>query len=286
APIFAEDDLLLLSLLATQAAVILESRALIDEAARVKALEETTRLKDDFLSAAAHDLKTPLTTIVAQAQLLERRARRNPMEPASLEGIESLVTESQRLKRLVLELLDVARVEQGRLVNYREPLDLVEMAREVCGRQATALHQYILDAPDRLMGNYDGPRIVQLIDNLLENAAKYSPAGGVVRVRLWQDGASARLTVADSGIGIPPEDLAHLFDRFHRGSNVDDRQFAGMGLGLFICRGIVEQHGGSIWASSPGAGQGSTFHVVLPAIEAIGIASRPTQASLAVEQAG
>jgi signal transduction histidine kinase len=286
APIFADDDLALVSLLANQAAVILESRTLIDEAARVKALEETARLKDDFLSAAAHDLKTPLTTIVAQAQLLERRAKRHPMEPASLDGIESLVKESQRLKRLVLELLDVARVEQGRLVNYREPLDLVELAREVCGRHSTALHQYSLDASGRLVGNYDGTRITQLIDNLLENAAKYSPAGGLVRVRLWQDGASARLTVTDSGIGIPPDDLAHLFDRFHRGSNVDDRRFAGMGLGLFICRGIVEQHGGSIWGSSAGVGQGSTFHVVLPAMGSLSLAARPVPFGLDVEQAG
>ncbi|HXT36294.1 MAG TPA: ATP-binding protein [Chloroflexota bacterium] len=286
APIFADDDLLLLSLLANQAAVILESRILIDEAARVKALEETTRLKDDFLSAAAHDLKTPLTTIVAQAQLLERRARRNPGEPANLEGIESLVTESQRLKRLVLELLDVARVEQGKLVSYREPLDLIELAREVCERHSTPLHRQVLDAPGRIVGNYDGARIVQLIDNLLENAVKYSPEGGEIRVRIRQDGASASLTVADPGIGIPTADLAHLFDRFHRGSNVDDRQFAGMGLGLFICRGIVEQHGGSIWATSAGIGQGSTFHVVLPAAEPISVTPRPHPISLAVEQAG
>ncbi|HVC79415.1 MAG TPA: ATP-binding protein [Chloroflexota bacterium] len=277
APVFADDDLLLLSLLANQAAVILESRILIDEAARVKAMEETTRLKDDFLSAAAHDLKTPLTTIVAQAQLLERRARRNPEEPANLDGIESLVSESQRLKRLVLELLDVARVEQGRLVNYRENLDLIELAREVCERHSTDLHRTVLDAPGRLVGSYDGARIVQLIDNLLENAAKYSPAGGEIRVRIRQDGASARLTVTDAGIGIPAADLTHLFDRFHRGSNVDDRRFSGMGLGLFICRGIVEQHGGSIWATSAGVGQGSAFHVVLPAAELI---------SLVVEQAG
>jgi signal transduction histidine kinase len=108
---------------------------------------------------------------------------------------------------------------------------------------------------------------MQLLDNLLENAAKYSPSGGEVRVRLWRDGAWARLTVADPGIGIPAADLPHVFDRFHRGSNVDDRHFAGMGLGLFICRSIVEQHGGSIWVTSAGTGRGSTFQAVLPAGE-------------------
>jgi signal transduction histidine kinase len=103
-----------------------------------------------------------------------------------------------------------------------------------------------------------------MIDNLLENAGKYSPEGGEVRVRIHEEGASAWITITDPGIGIPAADLEHLFDRFHRGGNVDDRNFAGMGLGLFICRGIVEQHGGVIWATSPGPNRGSTFHVVLP----------------------
>lgn len=264
APIFAEDDLHLVGLLATQAAVILESRALIDEAARVQAHEESTRLKDDFLSAAAHDLKTPLTTMVAQAQLLQHRARRHPTAPADLAGIECLVSESQRLKRLVLELLDVSRVEQGKLVGQKESVDLVLVARQASERHTKPPHRFLLEAPEKLVDQYDGTRIAQLLDNLLENAAKYSPDGGEMRVRLWREGASVRLTVADPGIGIPAGDLPHLFDRFHRGSNVDDRRFAGMGLGLFICRGIVEQHGGSIWASSLGTGQGSTFHVVLP----------------------
>lgn len=262
--IFAEDDMLLVTILANQAAVLLESRALIDEATSVRAREEAARLKDDFLSAAAHDLKTPLTAMVVQAQLMERRARRNPEAPADLASIERIVQESQRLKRLVMELLDVARVEQGKLVGIRDAMDLVKSAREACARHSTEAHRFVLEAPDQLIGMVDGARIQQLIDNLLENAAKYSPNGGEVRVRIGHEGASAHFTVTDPGIGIPEADLAHLFDRFHRGSNVDDRNFAGMGLGLFICRGIVEQHGGTIWASSDGLGRGSTFHVVLP----------------------
>jgi signal transduction histidine kinase len=94
---------------------------------------------------------------------------------------------------------------------------------------------------------------------------KYSPAGDAVRVRIWQEGQAAHLAVADSGIGIPPEDLPYIFDRFYRARNVDDRRFAGMGLGLFICRGIADQHGGRIWASSE-PGRGSTFHVTLPLV--------------------
>lgn len=114
------------------------------------------------------------------------------------------------------------------------------------------------------MGTYDPVRIEQLVDNLVENAVKYSPDGGDVQVRLYREDGLVHLTVTDAGIGIPADDLPHLFDRFRRGTNVDDRRFAGMGLGLFICRGIAEQHGGRLWATSPGPGGGSTLHVELP----------------------
>jgi signal transduction histidine kinase len=264
APVFAEDDLLLVKLLADQAAVILESRALIDEAARVRAREEVTHLKDDFLSAAAHDLKTPLTALVGQAQLLELRARRNPTAPADLAGIQRIVGETERLKRLVVELLDVARAERGQLVGHREELDLVAVVQEACLRHSTALHPCVLECDEPAAGVYDASRMMQLIDNLLENAVKYSPRGGEIHVAIGGDDGRVRLAVTDAGIGIPAGDLPHLFDRFHRGTNVDDRRFAGMGLGLYICRRIVEEHGGRIWAVSAGAEQGATFHVELP----------------------
>ncbi|MEA2642573.1 MAG: two-component system, OmpR family, sensor kinase, partial [Chloroflexota bacterium] len=266
APIFAEDDLVLVQLLADQAAVILESRALIDEAARVQAREEATRLKDDFLSAAAHVLKTPLTTLVAQTQLLERRALRSPSDPPDLAGIRRLVTEAKRLNRLVLELLDVSRASQTGFVGERAPIDLVPLAREVCARYGDGHHHLEVDAPPAVVGELDGDRIRQLFENLVENAVKYSPDGGSVRVALAIDDGEIHLTVTDWGIGISPGDLPLIFDRFQRGKNVDDRRFAGMGLGLYICRQIVEQHGGHLSVSSEGVGRGSTFHVMLPVV--------------------
>jgi signal transduction histidine kinase len=265
APIFADDDLALVQLLADQAAVILESRALIDEAARVQAREEATRLKDDFLSAAAHDLKTPLTTLIARAQLLERRTLRAPDAPADLASIQVLLREGQRLKRLVVDLLDAARTEQGRLVGERSSVDLVALARDVCERLGTEQHRCLVVAEASVVGMYDEIRIHQLLENLVENALKYSPDGGAVQVKVWREDEQARLAVTDSGIGIPPEDLPHVFERFYRAGNVDDRRFAGMGLGLFICHGIVVQHGGQIWATSQ-PGRGSTFHVSLPLV--------------------
>lgn len=263
APVFAEEDLELVQLLADQAAVILESRALIDEAARVRAREESTRLKDDFLSAAAHDLKTPLTTLVAQADLLARRAARQPDAPADLVGIERIQSESRRLRDLVIELLDASRAERGQLVGERDVADLVALAEEACRRHSTARHPCELAADAPVVGAFDRVRIQQLLDNLLENAAKYSPDGGSIQVRVWQEGEEGHFSVSDRGIGIPTADLPHVFDRYHRASNVDDRRYAGMGLGLYISRAIAEQHGGCIRAESI-PGEGSTFHVVLP----------------------
>ena len=271
APIFADSDLELVRLLADQAAVILESRALIDEAARVRAREEAARLKDDFLSSAAHDLKTPLTTLLGQAQVLERRAARDGLAPAYTTSIERLVREARRLSSLVLELLDASRAERGRLVGHREPVDLAVEARESCERFTSERHSCILVADAPVLGEYDRVRVQQLLDNLIENAIKYSPDGGEVEVRVWSENGAARLSVRDHGIGIPPDDLPRLFERYHRGSNVDDRRFSGLGLGLYICRGIAEQHGGRIWVSSVPE-RGTTVHVELPLGAAVPIA--------------
>ncbi|HEU5085971.1 MAG TPA: GAF domain-containing sensor histidine kinase, partial [Roseiflexaceae bacterium] len=267
APIFAEDDLALVQLLADQAAVILESRALIDAEARVQVREEVARLKEEFLAAAAHDLKTPLTTILARAQLMERRVLRDPQAPADLPSIQILVRETRRLQRLVLELLDAARAEHGQLVGEQNTVDLTGLAQLVCARHTSDQHGCEVEDGEPIVGVYDDVRLEQVLDNLVSNAIKYSPQGSPVRVRLWREGQEVLLTVSDSGIGIPAADLPHVFERFYRSANADDRHFPGLGLGLYICRTIVEQHGGRIWVTS-NVGQGTTFHVALPYVPA------------------
>jgi signal transduction histidine kinase len=263
APLFARDDLELVQLLADQAAVILESRALIDEAAQVQAREQATRLKDDFLSAAAHDLKTPLTALLGRAQLLERRALRNPQAPTDLAAVQSIIAETQRLKSFVLELLDASRAERGQLVGHREETDLRRLVAEAVQRREAESQRISVTMHEAVIGLYDCNRIMQLLENLLENATKYSAKTGEIHMRVWQEDGTGHLTVSDQGVGIPPADVEHIFDRFYRGTNVDDRRFAGLGLGLYICRGIVEQHGGQIWATSE-LGKGTTMHVTLP----------------------
>ncbi len=263
-PVFANSDLELVQLLADQTAVILESKKLIDQAAEVRAREEATRLKDDFLSSAAHDLKTPLTGIITQAQVLQRRAERDPEAPPDRVGLNRLVEQSHRLNKLVLELLDVSRLEHGSLVGDCELMDLGLLFRVVAQQERSRWKRVEFHASESVVAPVDPPRFEQVVTNLVENALKYSPAQATVRVELWRDGNEARLSVRDEGIGVPAEDQPRVFERFHRGKNVDDRHFAGMGLGLYIARGIVEQHGGRIWVeSTPGAG--STFHVAIPA---------------------
>ena len=283
-PMFANSDLELVQLLADQAAVVLESRALIEEAARVRAREEATRLKEDFLSSAAHDLKTPLTGMLTQAQLLQRRAARNPSQPVDQVGLERLVREGRRLRTLVLELLDAARFDRNELTPVTELVDLAAVAREVCARERAEPSRCRVSSAEPVVGRYDPVRMRQLVENLVENAVKYSPRGTDVDVEVWREGDHARIAVRDLGIGIPRQDLARLFERFHRGSNVDDRRFAGLGLGLYICRQIVEQHGGRIWAEST-LDQGSTFHVEVPLHQRAEVSERLAEASEGLTEA-
>jgi signal transduction histidine kinase len=271
--VFAESDLELAELLAGQAALLLESRRLIGEAAQLHAREEAARLKDDFLSAAAHDLRTPITSVLGQAQLLQRRARQDQLPEAYHTGLERLVSQGRRLRTLTGELLDASRAERGGLLGRREPVELTGLARRVLARHQDGRHNLRLDADAQLQAMVDPLRFEQLLDNLLENAIKYSPDGGEVLLRLWPEDDAVRVLVRDQGIGIAPEDRPRLFERFHRGRNVDDRRFPGLGLGLYLCQRIVAEHGGRLWAESE-LGQGSAFHVALPREQAAGNAER------------
>ncbi|HEY8730615.1 MAG TPA: ATP-binding protein [Candidatus Limnocylindria bacterium] len=262
-PVFSSDDVALAQLLADQAAVVLESRALIDEAARVRAHEQAAKLKEDFVSAAAHDLKTPLTTLLGQAQILELRFARDPALVQHQPAVARIAREARRLSTLVDDLLDASRIEEGKLEVRREPIDVSALVRLVADRSRPEKDRLVIDAGERLTGSFDRRRIEQLVDNLIENALKYSGPDNPVEVRAWHDADLVRISVRDHGIGIPAADLPHVFERFRRAGNVDARRYAGIGLGLYICRGIAKEHGGRIWVEST-VGQGSTFHVALP----------------------
>jgi signal transduction histidine kinase len=272
APVFAEGDLELVQLLAQQAAAVLESRLLLEEVAAARAREEADRLKDSFLASISHDLRNPLTAVGATAQLLRRRLdRTGTIEPERLRAsVASIETSATQMAHLVDQLLDYARLQLDRPLDLNcQPTDLVELARRVVAAHATSSerhHLHLEATEDSLIGSWDQDRLERVLQNLLNNAIKYSPAGGEVRVRVERDSSPDRdwavVAVQDEGLGIPAVDLPQVFERFHRGSNVDGH-IAGTGIGLATARQVVEQHGGTIGVESQ-EGRGSTFTIRLP----------------------
>ena len=278
APIFVDDDLWLLELVASQLALLLEARTLTTHAGELRAREEATRLKEEFLSAAAHDLRTPLTVVLGQAELMERRAARNPGAPVDPTGLTRIVREARRLRDLVAELLDARRLEDGRAVLDRAPADLRDVVEAVRARHAANRRGVGVRAPSQaLTSSIDRPRLEQVLDNLVENAFKYGGTGGAPEILVSEEGDHARLSVIDHGIGIPASEGERIFERFYRASNAHDVTDTGLGLGLYICRRIVDEHGGRI-RYEPTPGGGSTFVIDLP-IEGASAATDPQAAT-------
>lgn len=236
--------------------------------------DRTADARQEFLLTASHELKTPITTVKMAAQLLDRAlVQRQPAFQIDQAGIlrwrDQLMLGVERLEVLVADLLDAARIQQGRLELHPEHVDFAEVAGAVVERfehavERTARHQLILNAPEPVEGYWDPSGIDQVLTNLVSNALKYSPDGGIVTVRVEQEGNDARLTVTDAGIGISAEQQLELFKPFARVLTLQ-RGISGTGLGLYITKRVVEQHGGTITLESiPGAG--TTITVTLPCI--------------------
>ena len=239
-----------------------------ERAARAEA-EAALRARDTFLAIAAHELKTPLTTLKGAAQLLRRREERGALAPERLTGgLHTIERSADRLAALVNDLLDVSRLRAGHLALTLGPVDLPALVGEAVARareQHGDTHRFALDGPAALAPvAADAGRLEQVVTNLLDNAVKYSPAGGEVAVAVRAAGGGALVSVRDAGIGLPPGSEAAIFEPFGRAPNAERGRVPGMGLGLYICRTIVERHGGWIRAASGGEGRGATFSVWLP----------------------
>jgi signal transduction histidine kinase len=242
------------------------------ELARVNnELKDAVRVRDDFISVASHEMKTPLTPLKGFSQTLIRQLERTDRPFDRKQAIKALHMMSRQvdhLTELVNDLLDTTRIRGGRFVLTPAPMDLVTLSREIVDRftsQGDVEHHSIrLQArSEAISGAWDGRRLDQVLTNLISNALRYSPAGSEISVEVRQDDDSALLSVKDQGIGIPPEGLAGLFQPFFRAANATSH-YGGLGLGLYISREIVERHGGHIWAESAGPHQGSQFFVRLP----------------------
>ncbi|WP_375742480.1 ATP-binding protein [Corallococcus interemptor] len=236
-----------------------------------KELREAIAIRDQFLSMASHELRTPLTPLKATLDLLIRQLKAGQgMNPErQRDTIARLNRQVDRLTRLIGDMLDVSRLQSGRFTLTVAPLDLTALAREVVERvQVTRPEraaQLMLELPtEPLVGRWDEQRLDQLLTNLVENALRYSPPGTPVLVRVREEADGVRVEVEDRGIGIPEESLPQLFTPFFRARNATEHYAGGLGLGLAICREIVERHGGRIQARSEGPGKGTCFTVWLP----------------------
>lgn len=243
--------------------------------------KQVEKLKDEFVSAVSHELRTPLTAIKGYTQHLirriERRLRRAQQANQSLNlsdtpeyydvrNLHIVQSQTEHLERLVSDLLDLSRVQWGNLDLHLSGFFLADVLTEcVNSIQASAeQHTIFLDIAIHDTGIVaDRERIAQAIGNVLDNAVKYSPQGGQITVRLGELDGEYLISVTDQGIGINPEYLDHIFERFYRVRNAASNQFAGIGLGLYVTRAIIERHGGRIWVTN-NQGIGSTFTFTLP----------------------
>src|SRR6185503_8496018 len=267
ARVFGDEEEAVSVRLAEQAAIAIQNARLFarEGAARAEA-EAANRSKDRFLAMLSHELRNPLGAISNAVHVLERVGD----APAARRAREIIGRQVQHLGRLVDDLLDVSRATTGKIILRREVVELAAIVdRAVAGlaaRQPGAARVVVDARPVRVTG--DAVRLEQVVTNLLENAAKYTPADGRVGVTVRMEDGAAMLVVEDSGVGIAPELLPHVFDLFVQADRSLDRAAGGLGIGLTLVRQIVELHGGTVEATSAGVGHGSRFTVRLPATAA------------------
>jgi signal transduction histidine kinase len=229
------------------------------------AAESANQLKDDFLSILSHELRTPLTSIIGWTSILRGRQ----LDPTSLRAVETIDRNARTQQRLTAEILDVSRIASGKFTFEPCVLELqpvIEAALDIVRPAAEArkirLETSLLSPGAIVYGDSD--RILQMASNVLSNAFKFTPSGGTVQVKLCREGPSIQFIVSDTGEGIDPKFLPHVFDRFRQANSSTTRKYGGLGLGLAIVRHIVELHGGTIRAESGGREKGATFVINLP----------------------
>ena len=263
--VFSEEDTQVLSTLAAQAAIAIQNAQFISALQKAyKKLNELDKLKSDFIAIASHELRTPLGLILGYASMLKDEAGGD-----AAQKLDVVVQSALRLRGLIEDMVNVSHVESGQVELRLESFclqDLVRTACAECDSLASAKNQLVLlNLPaERLQVNADRAKMTIVLNNLLSNAIKFTPSGGRVLVSAEPHNGEVWVSVADSGIGIPLADLERIFEQFYQVEPHLTRRQGGMGLGLPIAKGIVELHGGRIWAESV-QGRGSRFTFSLPA---------------------
>ncbi|MET0312119.1 MAG: ATP-binding protein [Burkholderiaceae bacterium] len=265
----SEDDRALIRELAQRAALALDNSRLYAEAEIARRQAETAnRAKDEFLAMLGHELRNPLAPIVTSLELMARRGDASTANERAIIG-----RQVAHLSRLVDDLLDVSRITRGKIQLRREIVDMqavvsraLELTQPVLERRVRPLKIEVPGGPAWVSG--DAVRLTQVLCNLLTNAAKFTPPEGHISLRMQASPKYVQVTVEDGGTGISAELLPRVFDLFVQGEQPIDRQSGGLGLGLAIVKTLVQMHGGTVGAASPGLGRGSTFAVRLPAAPA------------------
>jgi PAS domain S-box-containing protein len=265
--VFSDSDERIIAGLAGQAAIAIDNARLFDAVQKARETAEiANRLKDDFLATVSHELRTPLNAVLGWTSLL----RSTQMDDARrAKALETIDRNARLQQKIVEDLLDVSRIVAGQLRLEKEPMPFrpvvesaVESIRPLAAGKSIGLTVELGDDPAILIG--DHARLQQVIWNLLSNAIKFTPDGGAVRVSLDVIESRVEFVVADTGVGIAPAFLPHVFERFRQEDQRVTRTHGGLGLGLAIVRHLTEMHGGSVAAVSAGEGKGATFIVRLP----------------------
>ncbi len=277
---FTDDERTFLVSIASQCAHAVERLRLLESLSRLYAAEAearreaeaASRAKDEFLALLGHELRNPLAPIVTALSLMKlRRGADHERERALIER------QVHHLVRLVDDLLDVARITKGAVELVRAPVSLARAVSQAAEAAQPLLedrgHRLSLDLAEELVVDADIHRLVQVIANLLTNAAKYTPDAGHIALSVRGDSTYARITVRDNGVGMPADLLPHVFDMFVQGERTPDRAEGGLGLGLAVVKNLVERHGGRVAAVSEGPGKGSTFTVWWPLADGTKVAT-------------
>lgn len=277
---FTERHERMVSALAVQAAIAMDNARLYEAAEKARwAAEEANRAKDEFLATMSHELRTPLNSVLGWVRMLQAGQVAPDQMPHALQVIER---NARSQVQLVEDIMDVSRIITGKLRLDVQPVALasvieaaVDVVRLAAQTKRIDLHVDIDPEVPGLLG--DASRLQQVVWNLLANAVKFTPVGGQVAVRLEHAETTARIVVTDTGSGIAPEFLPHVFERFRQADSSSTRRHGGLGLGLAIVRHIVEQHGGEVRVASRGLGQGATFTVEIPLSGSVASADEATR---------
>jgi two-component system sensor histidine kinase KdpD len=264
-PLLTPDQRRLLDALMDQGALAIERVQLVEDMDRVERMAETERLRSALLTSISHDLKTPLASVLGSAGTL-RDVGAKLTDDEKTDLLVTIIDESERLNRFIANLLDMTKLESGAVSPNLAAYDLSEIVGSALRRASKILRHHAMQlelATDVPMLPLDAVLFEQVLFNLLDNAAKYAPAGTTISIRAWRDRQSASLQISDEGDGIPHDELEHIFDKFYRVQKTDQVR-AGTGLGLAISRGFIEAMHGTIVASNRADRKGAVFTITLP----------------------